>query len=110
MTDYTIPLRLTRLRSNAMSRALVRETRLHPQQFIAPLFISELINEPQEISAMPGQFQLSLDCLPQEIELLSSLGIPAVLLFGIPKYKDAYGSESFNDEGIIQQAIKKFAL
>ncbi|KTC89950.1 porphobilinogen synthase [Fluoribacter dumoffii] len=107
MTDYTIPLRLSRLRSSAMSRALVKETRLHPQQFIAPLFISELINEPQEISAMPGQYQLSLDCLPREIESLSSLGIPAVLLFGIPKHKDGYGSESFNQEGIIQQAIRK---
>lgn len=107
MTDYTIPLRLTRLRNSAMSRALVKETRLHPQQFIAPLFISELLNEPHEISAMPGQFQLSLDCIPQEIELLTSLGIPAVLLFGIPKHKDAYGSESFNHEGIIQKAIKE---
>lgn len=90
-----------------MSRALVKETRLHPQQFIAPLFISEQLNEPQAIQAMPGQFQLSLNCIPHEIETLSALGIPAVLLFGIPKHKDALGSESFNDEGIIQQAIRK---
>lgn len=107
MTDHNLPLRLMRLRSNAMSRALVRETRLHPQHFIAPLFISEQLTHPQAISAMPGQFQLSLNCIPQEIETLSALGIPAVLLFGIPKYKDACGSESFNDEGIIQKAIKK---
>ena len=106
MTDYNIPLRLTRLRSNPATRALVRETRLHTQQLIMPLFISEELTAPKEISAMPGQYQLSLDSLPQEIETLSALGIQAVLLFGIPKHKDACGSESFNDEGIIQQAIK----
>ncbi|MDR3502045.1 MAG: porphobilinogen synthase [Legionella sp.] len=107
MTDYNIPLRLTRLRSNPATRALVRETRLHLQQLIMPLFISEELTAPKEISAMPGQYQLSLDCLPNEIETLSALGIQAVLLFGIPKHKDACGSESFNDEGIIQQAIRK---
>lgn len=107
MSDYNIPLRLTRLRSSAMSRALVKETRLHPQQFIAPLFISEQLKESREIAAMPGQYQLSLDSLPKEIEHLSTLGIPAVLLFGIPQLKDACGSESFNKNGIIQKAIKK---
>lgn len=90
-----------------MSRALVKETRLHPQQFIAPLFINEQITERKEINAMPGQYQLSLDDLPQEIEILSGLGIPAVLLFGIPKIKDHCGSESFSNNGIIQRAIKK---
>jgi len=107
MNEVTVPLRLSRLRNTAMSRALVKETRLQAEQFIAPLFISESLKERQEIKSMPGQFQLSLDCLPQEINELSELGIPAVLLFGIPQHKDATGSESFNDEGIIQQAIKK---
>ncbi|CEG57341.1 porphobilinogen synthase [Legionella fallonii] len=107
MSHYNIPLRMTRLRSNSMSRALVKETRLHIQQFIAPLFISEQLTEAKEIQAMPGQYQLSLDCLPREIETLSALGIPAVLLFGIPNQKDAYGSESFNENGIIARAIKK---
>lgn len=107
MNEYNLPLRLSRLRKNAMSRALVRETRLHTQQLIAPLFISEYLTEPKEIIAMPGQFQLGLNCLPEEIEILSKLGIPAVLLFGIPKQKDACGSESFNSNGIIQRAIKK---
>lgn len=104
--SFNLPLRLSRLRKTAMSRALVRETRLHPQQFIAPLFISEELTEAQEIKAMPGQFQLSLNDLPNEIKILSELGIQAVLLFGIPKNKDPLGSESFNDQGIIQQAIK----
>ncbi|RUR13900.1 porphobilinogen synthase [Legionella sp. km772] len=107
MNSYNIPLRLSRLRRTAMTRALVRETRLHPQQFIAPLFISESLDQAQAIKAMPGQFQLSLNCLPKEIETLTSLGIPAVLLFGIPKYKDSCGSESFNPNGIIQKAIQK---
>lgn len=107
MNEYNLPLRLSRLRKNALSRALVRETRLHTQQLIAPLFISEYLTEPKEIIAMPGQFQLGLNCLPEEIEILSKLGIPAVLLFGIPKQKDACGSESFNSNGIIQRAIKK---
>lgn len=105
MTHH-LPLRLSRLRRNAKTRALVKETRLHPEQFIAPLFISEQLTSAKEITAMPGQFQLSLNCLPQEIESIAALGIPAVLLFGIPKHKDACGSESFNDNGIIQQAIK----
>ncbi|HAT1759971.1 TPA: porphobilinogen synthase [Legionella pneumophila] len=107
MNEYNLPLRLSRLRNNAMSRALVKETRLHTQQLIAPLFISEYLTEAKEISAMPGQFQLGLNCIPEEIEALSKLGIPAVLLFGIPKQKDACGSESMNNNGIIQQAIKK---
>ncbi|MFG0172250.1 porphobilinogen synthase [Legionella pneumophila] len=107
MNEYNLPLRLSRLRKNAMSRALVREARLHTQQLIAPLFISEYLTEAKEISAMPGQFQLGLNCIPEEIEALSKLGIPAVLLFGIPKQKDACGSESMNNNGIIQQAIKK---
>jgi porphobilinogen synthase len=107
MTEYTLPLRMSRLRTSLMSRALIKETRLHPQQFIMPLFISEHLSTRQEIHTMPGQYQLSLDCLAAEIDTISALGIPAVLLFGIPKHKDTFGSESFNDEGIIQRAIKK---
>ncbi len=106
MNHTPIPLRLSRLRHNKLSRALVQETRLHPQDFIAPLFISETLSAPNEITAMPGQYQLTLDCLPKEIETITALGIPAVLLFGIPKVKDACGSESFNPDGIIQKAIR----
>jgi porphobilinogen synthase len=106
MNNYDIPLRMTRLRRSAMSRALMKETRLHPQQFIAPLFISEQLTERKEIKSMPGQYQLSLDCLPEEIATLSTLGIPAVLLFGIPNQKDSCGSQSSNPNGIIQKAIK----
>ncbi len=106
MTNYQLPLRLKRMRRNPAVRAMLQETHLHPQQFIAPLFISETITEKKEIKSMPGQFQLTLNCLPQEIEELSALGVPAVLLFGIPAHKDAQGSASLMADGIIQQAIR----
>ena len=103
----TIPLRLKRLRRTPTVRAMLRETRLATGQFIAPLFISETLEKKREITSMPGQFQLTLDCLPAEIESLVALGIPAVLLFGIPAHKDAEGTASLADTGIIQQAIRK---
>lgn len=107
MSNYTLPIRLKRLRRTSAMRTMLQETHLHTQQFIAPLFISETLQSKQEISSMPGQYQLSLDCLPGEIETLSSLGISAVLLFGIPANKDAQGSASLEPTGIIQQAIRK---
>lgn len=107
MSAYNIPLRLKRLRRTPMSRAMLQETRLHPKQFIAPLFISATLDEKREIKTMPGQYQLTVNDLPQEIETLSALGIPAVLLFGIPADKDAQGSASLESSGIIQQAMRK---
>lgn len=104
---YNIPLRLKRLRKTPAVRAMLRETHLSAAQFIAPLFISETLKTKREIGAMPGQFQLAIDDLPAEIESLSTLGIPAVLLFGIPAHKDSAGSASLVSTGIIQQAIRK---
>lgn len=101
-----LPVRLRRLRRTAAIRSLVQETRLHPQQLIAPLFINELITQKQEIKNMPGQFQLSLNCLAGEIDSLANLGIRAVLLFGIPAIKDPQGLASLSSNGIIQQAIR----
>lgn len=101
-----IPLRLKRLRRTPTVRAMLQETRLNVNQFIAPLFISETLKEKREIKSMPGQFQLTLDCLPEEIKSITELGIPAVLLFGIPASKDAEGSASLLSTGIIQQAIQ----
>lgn len=106
MTTYDLPLRLKRLRKTKAIRSMVQETRLHAAQIIAPLFISATIEDKQEIKSMPGQFQLPLTALAAEIEELRQLGIPAVLLFGIPSYKDAIGSSSLDDNGIIQQAIR----
>lgn len=101
-----LPLRLKRLRRTPAIRAMLQETHLTTSQFIAPLFISETLDTKSAIQAMPGQFQLSLNDLPAEIQTISELGIPAVLLFGIPAQKDAHGTASLTDQGIIQQAIR----
>ncbi|HLG63001.1 MAG TPA: porphobilinogen synthase [Ktedonosporobacter sp.] len=99
-------VRLRRTRQNDKVRGLVRETHLNVDQLIYPLFIAEGINEPHEISSMPGIMQWPLEHLGREVERIASLGIPAVLLFGIPGEKDEVGSEAYNDKGIIQQAIR----
>ncbi len=85
---------------------MVRETRLHPDDLIAPLFVREGIDEPQAIGSLPGQFQHSRESLRQEVRELKDLGVPAVMLFGVPQHKDHEGSEAFNPEGIVQLAIE----
>lgn len=103
---YNLPLRLKRMRKTSNIREMLQETRLHISQFIAPLFISEDLDKKKEINSMPGQYQLTLQDLPEEIDVIQSLGIKAVLLFGIPKHKDAEGNASIESQGIIQQAIR----
>jgi porphobilinogen synthase len=98
--------RLRRLRQNPQLRALTRATRLHPSQFIYPLFVRSGKNVRQEIASMPGVFQLSLDELEKESREVAELGIGGVLLFGIPEKKDAVGRDSYADDGIIQQALR----
>lgn len=104
--SYTLPLRLKRLRRTPAVRRMLRETHLHPEQLIAPLFISETLQAKQAIPSMPGQFQFSLSDLEAELTALSNVGIQAVLLFGIPAKKDACGHASLSAQGIIQQAIR----
>ena len=102
--------RLRRLRGTPSLRRMVQETRLSPNEFIYPLFVTHGHNVRQEIGPLPGCYQLSLDLLEREAVEVASLGIPAVLLFGIPEVKDAVGSGAYDDDGIIQQAsslIKK---
>ena len=84
---------------------MVRETRLHPDDLIAPLFVREGIDEPQPIRSLPGQFQHSRASLRTEVHRLRELGIPAVVLFGVPQHKDATGSEAWNPDGIVQRAL-----
>ena len=98
-------LRPRRLRSSAAIRSMVEECHLSPNDFIAPLFIRSGTAERRAISSMPGQFQLSIDEACKEVQTLKSLGVPAVILFGIPDAKDATGSENYNPEGIIPRAI-----
>ena len=99
-------LRLRRLRRTEPLRALVRETRVEVGNLVYPLFIVEGNNLKQEIASMPGIFRHSVDLLPQEVEEVAKLGIPAVLLFGIPEHKDEVGSTAYHPEGVVQQAIR----
>ena len=95
-----------RLRSTDKMRQLVRETRLDVRQLIYPLFVSEKISGRVEIQSMPGVAQLSLSSLKDECQSIVQLGIPAVLLFGIPEQKDESASQAYADNGIVQQAVR----
>ena len=103
----TFPItRMRRLRRTPTLRALVRETSLAATDFIYPLFVTAEKNKRKEISSMPGVAQLSVDgVLRQEIESVASLGIRAVLLFGIPASKDAGATQSFADDAPVQKAV-----
>ena len=98
--------RTRRLRKTEGIRRLVRETKLSVDDFIYPLFIEEGQQIETEIASMPGIKRYSLDTISKELDEVVSLRIPAVLLFGIPSHKDEIGSETWNDNGIIQQAIR----
>ena len=99
--------RMRRLRSSENIRRLVRETALSVEDFIYPLFIVGQEGVKQPIQSMPGIWQLSVDQLAAEIEEIMALGIKAVLLFGLPEYKDAVGSASWQDDGVVQRAIRE---
>ena len=100
-------IRMRRTRQNEKLRGLVRETRLSVDQLIYPLFIAEGLQEPREIASMPGIKQWPVKHIGREVERITNLGIPAVLLFGIPSEKDEVGSQAYAAKGIIQQAIQR---
>ena len=104
MTNFT-GARLRRLRQSPALRRMVQETRLSVSDFVYPMFVTHGRNVRNEIEPMPGIYQLSLDNLMAEVGEVSELGIPAVLLFGIPAKKDARGTEAYEAGGIIQEAI-----
>ncbi len=106
MPTPTPTVRLRRLRTHPRLREMVRETQLSPADFILPLFIKHGTNSRAPIASMPGQDQITVDLLAGELREIESLGIPAVILFGIPESKDAVGSDAYSDEGIIQQALR----
>lgn len=95
-----------RLRRNEKLRELVRETNLSPKDFLYPLFVGPGRNKTQPVSSMPGVSQLSVDRVVGECQEVAALGIPAVILFGIPEQKDAMGSNAYIEAGIVQQAIR----
>lgn len=98
--------RFRRLRINPAIREMVRETSVCASDFIYPLFIVEGKGIKKEISSMPGVFQMSLDEILKECEIVRNLGIKAVILFGIPSLKDSVGSDALSDDGIIATALR----
>ncbi len=105
MADYPTK-RLRRLRYNPLVRDMVRETYLNKNDLIYPLFVMHGTNIKNEIRSMPGVYQMSIDVLVKECMEVESLGIPAVILFGLPEHKDEVGSEAYAEHGIIQEAIR----
>ncbi len=97
---------MRRLRRTPALRRLVAETRLSIDDLIAPLFVREGIDEPQPITSLPGHVQHTRESLRKEVSELAALGVPAVVLFGIPEHKDDEGSEAWNPDGIVQLALR----
>ncbi|MEB5478306.1 porphobilinogen synthase [Shouchella clausii] len=100
-------MRHRRLRQSAAIRRMVRETTLQADDLIYPLFVTEEKNKKTEVPSMPGVYQFSLDRLNEEVGEVEKLGIPAIILFGIPSEKDACGSQAYAEEGIVQRAIRQ---
>ena len=98
--------RLRRLRETEPLRRMVRETSLTPNDFIYPVFVTEGQGRREPIVSMPGQSRLSIDLLVKEAHEVKALGIPAMILFGIPDRKDERGSSGFDPDGIVQRAIR----
>src|SRR5262252_4013943 len=99
-------LRARRLRHNPLLRSLVRETALTVDDFILPLFVRPGRSIKKEIPSMPGNYQLSVDRLVDEVGAAADLGVRAFMLFGIPAHKDSTGSSALDDDGIVQQALR----
>ncbi len=111
MTEFDAPVPYIRPRRNrrtAAIRSMVAETRFGTEQLIVPLFIVPGEGVKDEINSMPGVYQLSIDAAAQEIAACRDLGLESFLLFGVPTYKDAEGSAAWQDDGIIQLALKRF--
>ena len=103
---YFPEYRLRRLRRNENLRRMIRETRLGVDDLIMPLFVRPGEGVKREIPSMPGNYQMSIDTLVQEAQEIEALGLPAIILFGIPEAKDAVASEGYVDDGIVQQAVR----
>ncbi|CUU10277.1 Delta-aminolevulinic acid dehydratase, partial [Candidatus Kryptobacter tengchongensis] len=99
-------VRLRRLRMTEQFRKMVAETQLSVDDFIYPLFVCPGENVKREVRSMPGVYQQSIDNIIRECEEVYKLGIPAVILFGIPERKDEFGSEAYDENGIIQRAVR----
>src|SRR4030081_1775717 len=98
--------RMRGLRRTPALRRLVAETRLSIDDLVAPLFVREGIDQPQPIASLPGVVQHTRESLRKEVVELAALGIPGVILFGVPATKDAEGSGAWDPEGIVQLALR----
>lgn len=98
--------RFRRLRQTQALRDMVCETQLYPKDFIYPLFVVEGENITEAVESMPGVYRYSIDTLDPILERINKSGISGILLFGVPKHKDAVGSDAYNKEGIVQRAIR----
>jgi porphobilinogen synthase len=98
--------RLRRLRYNPIVRDMIRETEINKSDLIYPMFVVPGTKIKNPVKSMPGIFQLSVDELVKECKEVAALGIPAVILFGIPEHKDEQGSEAYDPKGIVQRAIR----
>src|SRR5580692_12508954 len=96
--------RLRRLRQSEQLRSLVRETRLTPESFVYPMFVCPGEGVRKEVRSMPGVCNLSIDEAVKEAEQANSLGVPAIILFGLPEKKDELATGAWSDDGIVQQA------
>lgn len=99
-------VRMRRLRVNEAMRSMVRENYLNKSDLVYPIFIIEGENIKNPVDSMPGIFQYSIDRIGEELDRIIEAGIGAVLVFGIPAHKDEMGSEAYNDEGVIQRAVR----
>ena len=99
-------IRPRRLRKNETIRNMVAETAVNPDALVYPMFVVEGENVKEEIPSMPGQFRFSIDEILKELESCVALGIKSILLFGIPNYKDEMASSAYDDDGIVQRAVR----
>ncbi|MEM2759745.1 MAG: porphobilinogen synthase [Nitrososphaerales archaeon] len=106
MSDSSFPkVRLRRLRKNRKIRELFQEVRLSASDLIAPVFVQEGLSKPENIESLPGIMRLPLEHVTDEVRDSTSLGIPAVIVFGVPSKKDDIGTSAFDDSGIVQKAV-----
>ncbi len=99
-------LRMRRLRSSEAMRRMIRETNVTVNDFVCPIFVIYGKNKKNPVNSMPGVYQFSIDAVAAEAKQIYSLGIPAVILFGIPAHKDSGGSGAYDEDGIVQRAVK----
>lgn len=106
MSDNSFPnVRLRRLRRSEKVRELLQEVHLTASDLICPVFVQEGLQKPEQVESMPGIMRLPPDHVSKEVEEIISLGIPAVIVFGIPTKKDEHGTSAFDDNGIVQNAV-----